>query len=154
MTIQNELKKIDIDDLIKARFITKTILNFVEKNKNYTYSKLKRTLKREIEEGIDSDNLSIDKKLDHIIESQNTILDRTDQLIEMMDSQFRNIILNQEKIDQYLFEKLGPAFEKIKMNWEAFKNKKMSSRELITESTKLIGNRFAKTLFEALTLFK
>lgn len=87
-----------------------------------------------------------------IQEGQLELLEQTKLLQEFLETQFDLILDNQVKIEEFLLQKLGSDFEKIKHIWKLYKEKKISAKEFVKESSKLLGMKSIKVITEILMI--
>ncbi|MHA2246803.1 MAG: hypothetical protein ACXADY_17800 [Candidatus Hodarchaeales archaeon] len=97
---------------------------------------------------------NIEESLLEIQQSQSELLEQTQQLQELLESQFDLVIENQVKIEEYLFEKLGSEFEKIKHLWVMYKEKQLTGKEFVRKATKILGVKFSRIFVGILFFLK
>lgn len=97
---------------------------------------------------------NIEESLLEIHQNQTVLLEQTQQLQTVLESQFDLVIENQAKIEEYLFEKLGSDFEKIKHLWVMYKEKQLTGREFVQKATKILGTKFSRIIMGMLFLLK
>ena len=105
-------------------------------------------------QSIPSSLKNIEKSLLEIQQSQSELLEQTQQLQELLESQFDLVIENQVKIEEYLFEKLGSEFEKIKHLWVMYKEKQLTGKEFVRKATKILGMKFSRIFVGILFFLK
>ncbi len=113
---------------------------------DFEYIRLKKSFRRK--------SSSSNELLTNIDSVMKQVLDQTKQLQELLESQFDLVLENQEQIQDYLFEKLGSDFEKIKHLWVMYQEKEISSKTFIQESTKILGLKFTRIFTNVLFLLK
>lgn len=96
---------------------------------------------------------SIEKRLLEIHQNQSELLDQTKKIQIFLGTQFELVIENQTQIEEYLFQKLGSEFEKIKHLWSRYKEKQISGKEFMQEATKILGPKFGRIFAGILFLF-
>ena len=105
-------------------------------------------------QSIPSSLKNIEESLLEIQQGQSELLDQTQQLQELLESQFDLVIENQEQIEKYLFEKLGSEFEKIKHLWVMYKEKQLTGKEFVRKATKILGGKFSRIFVGILFFLK
>lgn len=97
---------------------------------------------------------NIEESLIDIRQGQSDLLDQTQQLQELLESQFDLVIENQTKIEEYLFEKLGSEFEKIRHLWDMYKERQLTGKEFVRKATKILGKKFSRIFVGILFFLK
>ncbi|MFX1284332.1 MAG: hypothetical protein ACFFB5_11785 [Promethearchaeota archaeon] len=105
-------------------------------------------------QSIPSSLKNIEESLLEIQLSQSDLLAQTQQLQELLESQFDLVIENQAKIEEYLFEKLGSEYEKIKHLWVMYKEKQLTGKEFVRKATKILGKKFSRIFVGILFFLK
>ena len=135
---------------------------------DFDYIRLKKSFRRksspliELQNNIDiifkktvsSSLQTIEDSLGEIQAGQQELLTQTKQIQEFLETQFDVVIENQVKIEEFLFQKLGSDFEKIKHLWTLYKNKQIKGKEFVQEASKILGTKFSKIFFDIMYFLK
>jgi len=97
---------------------------------------------------------TIEENIEEIQAGQQEILAQTKQIQDFLEDQFEVVIENQGKIEEYLFQKLGSDFAKIKHLWNLYKDKQIKGKEFVQEASKILGNKFSKIFFDIMFFLK
>jgi len=96
----------------------------------------------------------IELGISEIQEGQLELLEQTKLLQEFLESQFDVVLENQAKIEEFLFQKLGSDFEKIRVLWNRYKAKKSTGRIFVKEATKILGRKFSQVFLDIMFFLK
>jgi hypothetical protein len=155
-------------DYITSDRLEEYFKNMLIELPDFEYIRLKKTFRRkasplsELQGNIDiifkktvsSSLQTIEQNLGEIQAGQQEILTQTQEIQNFLEGQFDVVIENQVKIEEFLFQKLGSDFEKIKNIWTLYKNKEINGKDFVQEALKILGTKFSRIFVDIMFFLK
>ncbi|OLS17025.1 MAG: hypothetical protein HeimC3_49990 [Candidatus Heimdallarchaeota archaeon LC_3] len=97
---------------------------------------------------------SIEEGIKKLKSGQEELLGQTKEIQDFLEQNFKEVIQNQDKIEKYLFVKLGSDYEKIKEFWYKYKKKELSGKEFTKNASRVLGEKFVNIFGDLLFFLK